>query len=339
MDPRDDQSWRAVPVPWTRRWGRRLLGLLALAGLTALGGLLYEPVAERLDLRNAPAPGRVVTTEGQSLHLQAAGPPSHPVVVLLNGWGMPSASWGWVLPEVARTHLVVRWDPPGYAWSAPTEGPVDAAAQVERLRAALVSQELTGPYVLVGTGLGALEARVFAARHPEEVAGLVLLDPWHQPLLADPAPRIEALHQEARARRFSWPRFRAWWRKEPPPEFGLPPADESAQLAALRTVAQIQAAAAELRALPATLSQVEGNDTFGQRPVVILTSAALDKDGSDGPWAPGTQAARIQMDDLLAKLSTQGEHRVVAGATPVSLVCRQDLSAQVVQAIDRCLGR
>lgn len=339
MDPRDDQSWRAVPVPWTRRWGRRLLGLLLVAGLAVLGGLAYEPMAEALALRSSPPPGRVVPAAGVDIHLQVAGPASKPVILLFNGWGLTSASWGWVLPDLAKDHMVVRWDPPGYAWSGPVRGAEDAGAQAERLHAALASYEVSGPYLLVGTGLGALEARAFAARHPDEVSGMVLLDPWHQPLMADLAPEISALDAAAGERRFSWHRLRAWWRKEPAPEFGLPDRDEASLRAALRTVKLVRAQAAELRALPASFDAAQANDSFGHKPLVVLTSPALDKDGLDGPWAPGTQAARIQMDDLLSKLSTEGRHQIIAGATPASLVCRQDLSAEVLRAIQTCLGR
>lgn len=339
MAPLADQSWRAVPVPWQRRWGRRLLLVLILALIAVVAGLTYEPVAEAFQLRATPPPGRVVQVEGLDMHLQVAGPPSRPAVLLFNPWGLPSASWGWVLPKVAQANLTVRWDPPGYAWSGYKDGPMDAATEAERLRTMLKAYDVAGPYLLVGSGLGALEARAFAARFPEDVAGMVLLDPWHQPLMVDPAPRIEALDREASLRRFSWHRLRAWWNKEPLPEFGLPPADEQVVIASSRTVKQVRAQAAELREMAADFETIQANQTLGQKPLVILTSAAMDKDGSDGPWAPGTQAARIQMDELLSKLSTQGKHVVIAGATPTSLVCRQDLAEQVAQAIQSAIGR
>lgn len=339
MAPLADQSWRAVPVPWQRRWGRRLFLVLVLALIAVLAGLAYEPLAEALQLRATPPPGRVVQAEGLDLHLQVAGPPSRPTVLLFNPWGMPSASWGWILPKVAQTNLTVRWDPPGYAWSGYRNAAMDAPAEADRLHTMLKAYDVSGPYLLVGSGLGALEARAFAVRYPDEVGGMVLLDPWHQPLMADPGPRIDALEREASLRRFSWHRLRAWWNKEPLPEFGLPPAEEQVVFASSRTVKQARAQAAELRGMAADFETAQANQTLGQKPLVILTSAALDKDGSDGPWAPGTQAARVQMDELLAKLSTQGKHAVIAGATPTSLLCRQDLADQVAQAIQSAAGR
>jgi pimeloyl-ACP methyl ester carboxylesterase len=339
LDPRSDQSWRAVPISWQRRWGRRSAFLVLLAALVTLGGLAYEPLAESMQLRDAPPPVRVVQADGLDMHMQVAGPPSRPVVVLFNGWGMPSSSWGWVMARLSQTSMVVRWDPPGYAWSGLGSAPADATNQAERIHAAMAQYEVAGPYLLVGSGLGAVEARAFAVRYPDEVAGMVLLDPWHQPLMADAAPRIQALDSQASERRFSWHRLRAWWRKEPAPEFGLPHPDEVALEASLLTVNMAKAKAAELRALPRSFEEIQALQTLEQKPLVVLTSGSLDKDGSDGPWAQGSQAGRIQMDELFSKLSTQGKHQVIAGATPTSLLCRQDLADQVVQSIRSCLGR
>lgn len=339
LAPQADQSWRAIPIPWHRRWGRRFVYLILLVALATLGGLVYEPVAEALQLRSAPPPGRVVQADGLDMHMQVAGPPSKPVVVLFNGWGLPSSSWGWVMQQMSQTAMVVRWDPPGYAWSGLGSTAADATSQAERIHQAMTSYEVTGPYLLVGSGLGAVEARAFALRYPDEVAGMVLLDPWHQPLMADPAQHIRSLEREATERRFSWTRLRAWWNKTPDPEFGLPEQDETALLASLRTVKMAKAQVAELKALPRSFEEIQSLQTLGQMPLVVLTSAALDKDGRDGPWAPGSQAGRIQMDDLFSKMSTRGKHQIIPGATPTSLVCRQDLADQVVLAIRSCTGR
>jgi pimeloyl-ACP methyl ester carboxylesterase len=334
-----DQSWRAVPVPWQRRWGRRSAFLVLIAALVLVGGLAYEPLAEAMQLRESPPPGRVVQADGLDMHMQVAGPPSRSVVVLFNPWGMPSSSWGWIMAQLSQTNMVVRWDPPGYAWSGMGSAPADATSQAERIHTAMAEYEVAGPYLLVGSGLGAVEARAFAARYPNEVAGMVLLDPWHQPLMADAAPRIQALDSQASERRFSWHRARAWWRKEPLPEFGLPRKDETALVASLRTVKIVKAQATELRALPRSFEEIQALQTMEQKPLVVLTSGSLDKEGGDGLWAPGSQAGRIQMDELFSKLSTQGKHQIIAGATPTSLLCRQDLADQVVQTIRSCTGR
>ena len=48
------------------------------------------------------------------------------------------------------------------------------------LHALLEAAGVPGPYVLAGHSLGGLFVRLYAAAHPDEVAGLVLVDPSHE---------------------------------------------------------------------------------------------------------------------------------------------------------------
>jgi pimeloyl-ACP methyl ester carboxylesterase len=53
---------------------------------------------------------------------------------------------------------------------------------VEELRALLAAAGIRGPYVLAGASFGGLNAQLFAAEHPRDVAGLVLVDAVHPDL-------------------------------------------------------------------------------------------------------------------------------------------------------------
>ena len=50
---------------------------------------------------------------------------------------------------------------------------------VEELRTVLLNQGLKPPYVLVGHSLGGLYMQLFARKHPQEVAALILVDSTH----------------------------------------------------------------------------------------------------------------------------------------------------------------
>jgi pimeloyl-ACP methyl ester carboxylesterase len=57
-----------------------------------------------------------------------------------------------------------------------------AAGVTDELHALLAAAEVPAPYLLVGHSLGGAYARRFAQRFPDEVCGMVLLDPFHEDL-------------------------------------------------------------------------------------------------------------------------------------------------------------
>lgn len=117
--------------------------------------------------------------DGRALRWVEAGR-GGPPVVLLAGCGTSSLTWAPVLSELAAHSRVVAYDRAGLGASDPArvsgpslESPTgDLAALVEHLGA--------GPAILVGHSWGGQLAQLLAWRHPELVAGLVLVDPAHE---------------------------------------------------------------------------------------------------------------------------------------------------------------
>jgi pimeloyl-ACP methyl ester carboxylesterase len=110
----------------------------------------------------------------------AAGPESGaPVVVLLPGAGDCAASWWPVQRALARDATLVTYDRAGVDGRASLPVP---SRTLERYLAELGSVldgalgVSGGPVVLVGHSLGGLIAAAYAARRPAAVAGLVLVD-------------------------------------------------------------------------------------------------------------------------------------------------------------------
>lgn len=101
-------------------------------------------------------------------------------VVFESGLGNDWTSWEPVAREVAVEARVFAYSRPGYGHSEPTDDPRDASTIVEQLRALLASGGYAPPYVLVGHSFGGTYMELFAKAHPEEVAGLVLVDPRHR---------------------------------------------------------------------------------------------------------------------------------------------------------------
>jgi len=131
---------------------------------------------KRHDFRRHPPPGRLVDLGSHRLHIFATGEGS-PAVVMDSGLPGSVLSWCCVQPEVAKFTQACSYDRAGLGWS--DAGPLPRTAEhiVEELHALLKRAGIPPPYVLVGHSFSGLTARLFAARYPEEVAGMVLVDP------------------------------------------------------------------------------------------------------------------------------------------------------------------
>lgn len=100
-------------------------------------------------------------------------------VVFQSGLGDGKDVWDGVVPEVAKNHRVLVYDRPGYGASQKTTTPRDPCTIAAQQRALLGQAGLKPPYILVGQGLGGLYQYVYARLYPQDVAGLILLDPTH----------------------------------------------------------------------------------------------------------------------------------------------------------------
>jgi pimeloyl-ACP methyl ester carboxylesterase len=74
---------------------------------------------------------------------------------------------------------VVLYDRAGLGWSDPGPWPTTGKRIVADLHALLDATRIPPPYVLVGHSVAGFHVRLYAARHPERVAGLVLVDSSH----------------------------------------------------------------------------------------------------------------------------------------------------------------
>lgn len=120
-------------------------------------------------------PGRMVDIGERKLHLNCTGHGS-PTVVLDAGLGDSSLAWSLVQPKLATATRVCSYDRSGTAWShdaGPQHGLAKAADDLDRL---LRASGEPGPYLLVGHSWGGWLITVYARRHLENVAGIVLVD-------------------------------------------------------------------------------------------------------------------------------------------------------------------
>jgi len=150
-----------------------------VAGLIA-AGVVYQYVGTKRSARRYPPPGTMVDAGGQRLHVVCAGDGAPPVI-FESGIAASSLSWTRVMRDIAAFTRACAYDRAGLGWSDPSGRPRTVERMLAELHAVLAHAS-PPPYVLVGHSFGAFLVWAYAATHPADVAGLVLLDPpsdWH----------------------------------------------------------------------------------------------------------------------------------------------------------------
>jgi pimeloyl-ACP methyl ester carboxylesterase len=121
-------------------------------------------------------PGRLIALGDRKLHVHCTGSGS-PTVVIEAGASSFAIDFSLVQTEIAQTNRVCSYDRAGMGWSDARPA-VDTPTRVlSDLRAMLVASGEKPPYVMVGASFGALYVRLYQLEYPDDVVGLVLIDP------------------------------------------------------------------------------------------------------------------------------------------------------------------
>ncbi len=127
--------------------------------------------------------GHMVDIGGRRLRLVAAGPDADaataltPTVLLEAGAFGFSADWGVVQENLAVLGLrSLAYDRAGLGLSDAAPGPRDGEAVLSDLERLLEAAGEPPPYIVVGHSMAGLRVQLLAARHPEWIDGVVLVD-------------------------------------------------------------------------------------------------------------------------------------------------------------------
>jgi pimeloyl-ACP methyl ester carboxylesterase len=138
--------------------------------------------------------GRWYDVRGKRLLLHRSGIGS-PSVVFLSGAGTVGLDYLNVQQLAAQLTTSVFYDRAGTGWSDRVKLPRSSAQVTDELRDLLRTAGVPAPYLLAGHSLGGLYARHYAQRFPDEVAGLLLLDPAHEDYDAYMPQRLNEMRQ------------------------------------------------------------------------------------------------------------------------------------------------
>jgi pimeloyl-ACP methyl ester carboxylesterase len=146
---------------------------------------------------------------GVRLHYLLGGNPSGPPVLLWHGFLSTSQEWRKVMPALAEAgYAVLVPDMRGYGDSDKPEGTTgyDARALAEEFRTLVHKLGFGGgkPIILAAHDMGAPPALLWAADHPEEIAGLLYIEA--PVMLSGVLSKIIAYTPEAMKEGSMW-----WW--------------------------------------------------------------------------------------------------------------------------------
>ena len=148
-----------------------IAGVLAVAAV----GATFENISVVRDQHAYAAPGKTYNVNGHELYLDCRGQ-GGPTVVLFNGMGEVSVSWARIVDQTDTHTRVCTYDRAGQGWSGDVDQPQDGLTVARDLHSLLQEAGEHGPFVLVGHSIGGTYALTYAAQHPQQVAGMVLLD-------------------------------------------------------------------------------------------------------------------------------------------------------------------
>jgi pimeloyl-ACP methyl ester carboxylesterase len=300
---------------------RNLTRLSVFIAVLAIAGSIYQTAATESDQRKYPPPGILVSVDGYKMHIYCIGEGS-PTILLDHVGGGSSVDWALIQPRLAEHTRVCAYDRAGYGWSEFNPAPRTLEQQVNELRGLLRGANEQGPYIFVGHSYGARVGRVFAARYPSEIFGLVMMDTG---LLYDdpryPQETLTGLQNEIKM-------IRAINRLAPfgllrllrpilmdQPVYDLPADARMRNDSFVATNRFWRSMNAQMDVLPVIFKEEHNVTTLGDIPLLVLISAERDE---------VTTQANIET----AKLSTRGRYQIVEGATHMSLAYRTD-DAQV----------
>ncbi len=150
---------------------------LSLAAFLVVVGCIYQSVGCYRDRQRLAGAGRWITMKkGESLYLFEQGD-GGPTVIFESGIGATNLNWRHVQSSVSRFTATASYDRAGLGFSSPCHSARTPGNIASELHEMLKRANIKPPFIMVGHSFGGLVVRRYALLYPDDVAGVVLVDP------------------------------------------------------------------------------------------------------------------------------------------------------------------
>jgi pimeloyl-ACP methyl ester carboxylesterase len=151
--------------------------IVASVAFLIFAGTVYQHLGSLRDRRTYTGHGRWVSIGHRCrLYVFAVGN-GDATVLFESGIGATHLNWRGIQDHISTVAHTIAYDRAGLGWSSPSRTPRTPGNIASELHQMLETAGFHPPYVLVGHSFGGLVMRRYALLYPDEVFGVVLVDP------------------------------------------------------------------------------------------------------------------------------------------------------------------
>ncbi len=172
-----------------------LLILLGVIVSLNIFGFAVNTIFFKNELKAIKPYGQMVDVNGKKMHVYSVGN-GEQTVVLLPGMGvpLPSADFGPLMRKLSENYTVVTVEYFGVGFSEETKTPRTTENYVNEVRAALDKAGFKPPYILMPHSISGVYCEYYAARFPEEVSSMIMLDTTSTAVTGGKVPPVRLLY-------------------------------------------------------------------------------------------------------------------------------------------------